>query len=132
MEYRVKQCVASMFLVSSFHVMCLTFLLLLQSIPVENPPVMITCGNIYSEVVTHLQYVTHKIRIYHSNVPEARSLDIQNMLDTWLSHTSDFEFVMRIESDIQNVDREFFTDLNGFQVCRQLTYPTYFFYADQP
>ena len=64
--------------------------------------------------MTRLQYVTHKVRIYHSDTLEARSLDIRNVLD--IRQTNNYELVMRIESGLQNKDREFFTDLNGFQV----------------
>ncbi|XP_065648890.1 alpha-mannosidase 2 isoform X2 [Hydra vulgaris] len=89
------------------------------SIVETNPPITITSGPIYTEVMTRLQYVIHKVRIYHSDTLEARSLDIRNVLD--IRQTNNFEFVMRIESGIQNKDREFFTDLNGFQMQRRKT-----------
>ena len=87
---------------------------LFKSIDVRNPPVTVTRGKIFTEVLTRLQYVVHRIRVYHSDNEEAKSLDIQNTID--IRHTSNFEFVMRIESDLNNKDKEFFTDLNGFQV----------------
>ena len=73
-----------------------------------------TRGKIFSEISAKLQYVCHKVRVYHVDVPEARSLDIRNTLD--IRGTRNFELVMRIETNIQNKDKEFFTDLNGFQV----------------
>ncbi|XP_065648888.1 alpha-mannosidase 2 isoform X2 [Hydra vulgaris] len=89
------------------------------SIVENNPPITITSGPIYTEVMTRLQFVVHKVRIYHSDTLEAQSLDIRNVLD--IRQTNNFEFVMRIESGIQNNDREFFTDLNGFQMQRRKT-----------
>lgn len=91
------------------------------ALPVDtsNPPVTVTCGKIYTEVSTRLQYVTHKLRIFHADLLEAQSLDIQNILD--IRHTTNFEFVMRIESDVKNIDKEFFTDLNSFQMQRRKT-----------
>ena len=90
-----------------------------QSIDVRNPPVTVTTGPVFTDVVARLQYVVHRVRIYHTHGTEAHSLDIQNTVDIRL--TSNFEFVMRIESGIQNKDREFFTDLNGFQIQRRKT-----------
>lgn len=75
-----------------------------------------TRGKIFSEISAKLKYVCHKVRIYHVDVPEARSLDIRNTLD--IRDTRNFELVMRIETNIQNKDKEFFTDLNGFQVIK--------------
>lgn len=91
----------------------------------SNPPVTVTCGKIYTEVSTRLQYVTHKLRIFHADLLEAQSLDIQNILD--IRHTTNFEFVMRIESDVKNIDKEFFTDLNSFQVILIVAYSNYIY-----
>jgi alpha-mannosidase II len=89
------------------------------SIDVRNPPVSVTSGPLFTEVVTRLQYVDHRVRIYHTDTAEAKSLDIQNTVDIRLS--KNLEFIMRIESDLDNKDREFFTDLNGFQMQRRKT-----------
>ena len=63
---------------------------------------------------TSIQYVVHSVRIHHSNSPEAKALDIRNEVD--IRSTRNVELVMRVESGVKNKDREFFTDLNGFQV----------------
>ena len=80
----------------------------------RNEPFIVTKGKIFSEVRMKTQYVVHSVRLYHGDVPEAKSLKIENILD--IRSTSNFELVMRIESDLKNRDKEFFTDLNGFQV----------------
>lgn len=85
----------------------------------SNVPVIVTSGKIYSEVRVKSQYVIHSVRIYHSDIPEAKALKIENIVD--IRSTSNFELVMRIESGLTNKDREFFTDLNGFQIQRRKT-----------
>ena len=82
-----------------------------------NQPVIVTEGKIFSEVRVKTEHVLHTVRIYHGQVEEAKSMKIENILD--IRQTSNFELVMRIESDLKNKDREFFTDLNGFQVFIQ-------------
>lgn len=83
----------------------------------ENQPVIVTTGKIFSEVRLKTEYVVHTVRIYHQDVLEAKALKIENIVD--IRRTSNFELVMRIESDLKNVDKEFFTDLNGFQVSAE-------------
>ena len=75
---------------------------------------IVTKGDVYSEVRIKTEFLVHTVRMYHGDVDEAKSLKIENVLD--IRRTSNFELVMRIESDLKNKDREFFTDLNGFQV----------------
>lgn len=41
-------------------------------------------------------------------------LHIENIVD--LNGQNDTELAMRIQTDVQNTDQTFFTDLNGFQV----------------
>ena len=41
-------------------------------------------------------------------------VDIYNLVD--ITSTNNYEMAMRVNTDIQNKDREFFVDLNGFQV----------------
>lgn len=89
-------------------------LLSFQSIDVRTPPVTITSGRVFTEILTRIQYVTHRVRVFHANTEEAQSLDIQNTVD--IRGTNNFELVMRIESGLKNQEKEFFTDLNGFQV----------------
>ncbi|XP_066922208.1 alpha-mannosidase 2-like isoform X2 [Clytia hemisphaerica] len=84
-----------------------------------NQPVIVTEGKIFSEVRVKTEYVLQIVRVYHGQVDEAKSLKIENILD--IRQTSNFELVMRIESDLKNKEKEFFTDLNGFQIQRRKT-----------
>ena len=42
------------------------------------------------------------------------SLDIHNVVD--ITSTKNVEIAVRIKTDVENKDRDFYTDLNGFQV----------------
>ena len=44
------------------------------------------------------------------------SLDMHNVVD--IRSVNNREIALRIHTDIANSDRVFYTDLNGFQVCR--------------
>ena len=98
-----------------------------QTILSRNQPFIVTEGKIFSEIRMKTEYVIHTVRLYHGDVPEAKSLKIENVLD--IRSTSNFELVMCIESDLKNRDREFFTDLNGFQVC--YSYFTHILYISE-
>jgi len=87
------------------------------SILEKNPPIVVIKGKLYSEVITRISHVIHRVRVYHADVAEAASLDIKNVLD--IRDTSNFELVMRVETGVKNIDKEFFTDLNAFQMQRR-------------
>ena len=44
------------------------------------------------------------------------TVDIYNLVD--IRDEMNFELGMKVSTDIKNKDREFCSDLNGFQVCR--------------
>eukprot|EP00795_Rhopilema_esculentum_P003716 gene3716-14989_t len=90
-----------------------------NEITVSNPLVIVTRGKVYSEVRVQLQYATAISRIYHVDVDEAQAIEIKNLVD--IRESFNTELIMRVESGINNVDKEFFTDLNGFQMQRRKT-----------
>ena len=47
-------------------------------------------------------------------------VDIFNLVD--ITSTNNYEMAMRVNTDIQNKDKEFFVDLNGFQVHIYISY----------
>ena len=46
-------------------------------------------------------------------------LDLLNLVD--IRAESNYELAMRLQTSIANEDNEFYTDLNGFQVCHCAT-----------
>ncbi|XP_076081829.1 alpha-mannosidase 2x-like [Mytilus galloprovincialis] len=82
-----------------------------------SPTIRITRGPIVSEVVVYHQYTEHHVRILSSPGTDGSAIDIYNLVD--ISSTGgNIETAMRINTDIQNTDREFFVDLNGFQMIK--------------
>lgn len=81
-----------------------------------SPCIKSVSGPIMSEVVTDLPNVRHKLRLYNSPGLDGSSIDISNIVD--IRQESNAELSMRVVTDVDNKDNEFFTDLNGYQVCR--------------
>lgn len=78
----------------------------------------VTKGPLVEEVVTQIGSVVHTVRLFKSKASFARDIEISNIID--VSGLPNQEFVMRFKSPIKN-QREFFTDLNGFQMRRRRT-----------
>ncbi|KAJ7393930.1 hypothetical protein OS493_003599 [Desmophyllum pertusum] len=85
----------------------------------EQPSVYVSRGKLMQEVRVALPNVLHVVRIYSVSGPEGRTLDIQNKVD--IRNQINRELVMRIKSNVQNSGREFYTDLNGFQMQKRKT-----------
>lgn len=85
----------------------------------EQPVVYVSKGNLMQEVRVALANVLHVVRLYSVSGPEGRTLDIQNRVD--IRDQINKELVMRIKSNVQNSGREFYTDLNGFQMQKRKT-----------
>ncbi|EDO40866.1 predicted protein [Nematostella vectensis] len=81
--------------------------------------VFFTSGKVMQEVRVVLPNVVHVVRLYRTDGPEGHSLDIQNTVD--VRSMNNKEFVMRLRTDIQNKNREFYSDLNGFSYQRRRT-----------
>ncbi|KAL9985464.1 hypothetical protein ACROYT_G007876 [Oculina patagonica] len=85
----------------------------------EQPAVYVSRGKLMQEVRVALPNVLHVVRLYSISGPEGRTLDIQNKVD--IRDQINKELVMRIKSNVQNSGREFYTDLNGFQMQKRKT-----------
>ncbi|KAK7474038.1 hypothetical protein BaRGS_00034701, partial [Batillaria attramentaria] len=85
----------------------------------SNPLIRIMRGPIVSEVQVFFQHVHHIVRLINSPGVDGVSLDIHNIVD--IRNQGNKEIAMRINTDIANTDRVFFTDLNGFQMQRRQT-----------
>nr|KAG5689842.1 hypothetical protein BaRGS_012192 [Batillaria attramentaria] len=92
---------------------------LLKPIVESNPLIRIMRGPIVSEVQVFFQHVHHIVRLINSPGVDGVSLDIHNIVD--IRNQGNKEIAMRINTDIANTDRVFFTDLNGFQMQRRQT-----------
>jgi len=90
-----------------------------NEISVSQTAMVVTRGKVFTEVLSQLRYTTVSSRIYHVDVDEAKAIDIRNLVD--IRDSFNTELIMRIETGLKNVDREFFTDLNGFQIQRRKT-----------
>ena len=75
---------------------------------------MIAAGPIMSEVSTDFPHCLHRLRLYNSSGVDGTSVDIANVVD--IRGESNYELTMRLVTDVENENHEFFTDLNGFQV----------------
>ena len=67
-----------------------------------------------TEVETDIHTVKHKLRLYSSSGVDSLAVDILNLVD--VRTESNKELVMRLETDVKNEDRVFYSDLNGYQV----------------
>lgn len=90
-----------------------------QTITYVTPPIRVTRGPIVSEVVVFHRYTEHHVKIYNSPGTDGAMVDIYNLVD--ITSTNNYEMAMRVNTDIQNKDREFFVDLNGFQMIKHKT-----------
>ena len=59
------------------------------------------------------QFICYFMCLFFSGTDGAM-VDIFNLVD--ITSTNNYEMAMRVNTDIQNKDKEFFVDLNGFQV----------------
>ncbi|WAR28964.1 MA2A2-like protein [Mya arenaria] len=82
-------------------------------LPDHTPPVIhVVKGPVVSEVQVYFNLVTHVVRLYNSSGVDGISLDIQNIVD--IQSQRNMEVAVRITTDVENAEREFYTDLNGF------------------
>ncbi|EDV21338.1 uncharacterized protein TRIADDRAFT_60265 [Trichoplax adhaerens] len=76
-------------------------------------------GILRDEIQAFYPNVYHNIKLANTNGIDSRSLHIHNLVD--IRDTSNRELIMRISTNIRNTNREYFTDLNGFQMQRRRT-----------
>ncbi|XP_076439232.1 alpha-mannosidase 2x-like [Babylonia areolata] len=82
--------------------------------------IRITRGPIVSEVRVFTPYVEHVVRLINTPGVDGLSLDMHNIVD--IRSLNNREISLRINTDISNPERVFYTDLNGFQMQRRQTY----------
>ncbi|XP_033127426.1 alpha-mannosidase 2-like [Anneissia japonica] len=83
------------------------------------PLIRVIRGKLLSEVHVISEKVEHTIRLPKSTGVDGCSLEIENIVDIRTERNR--EIVMRVKTGIQNKDKIFFTDLNGFQIQKRKT-----------
>ncbi|XP_022090706.1 alpha-mannosidase 2-like [Acanthaster planci] len=96
------------------------FLLIpLQPLSMDGPFVRVVRGPLLSEVYVSFNMVSHHVTIKESAGVDSRVLDIRNVVD--IRSVRNQELIMRLKSNVQNPDRIYYTDLNGFQLQQRKT-----------
>ncbi|XP_064595881.1 alpha-mannosidase 2-like [Liolophura sinensis] len=90
-----------------------------QSVAIFKPFIRVLRGPLMSEFKVMLSNVEHVVRLQNSPGTDGSSVEIHNIVD--IKSQQNKELAMKVDTDVSNQDREFFTDLNGFQVHRHCT-----------
>ena len=77
-----------------------------------------------NRVITYWNKAAEQISGYSSAEVVGRSCSDNILTHVDIRNTRNQELIMRVKSDIQNPDRTFYTDLNGFQVMYDAKHPT--------
>ncbi|TPP60779.1 hypothetical protein FGIG_08953 [Fasciola gigantica] len=85
----------------------------------NKPKVRITRGPLVQEIILYTPLVQHSVRLY--KYPSS-VIEIENTVSLGKFHPQNVELVMRIQSNVSNSDRTFFTDSNCFQFVRRQYY----------
>nr|CAD7399005.1 unnamed protein product [Timema cristinae] len=78
----------------------------------DRPLVMVVEGPLLSQVRVLLPEVQHYITLYNTPGVDSLGLEVNNIVD--ITDHNNYEFIMRISTNIQN-NEDFFTDLNNMQ-----------------
>lgn len=87
------------------------------TLPSKENKVLWVDGPLVSYVHVLTPHIRHTVTICKFDSVACQSLDISNLVD--ITTQENFELVMRLDSGLQNIDRSFYTDLNGLQVIRR-------------
>ncbi|XP_071942365.1 alpha-mannosidase 2-like [Antedon mediterranea] len=90
-----------------------------QPLQTDRPFIRVIRGQLLSEVHVIIDKVSHIVRLPKSAGVDGCSLEIENIVD--IRSVRNRELVMRLKSGIENEDKIFYTDLNGFQVQKRKT-----------
>lgn len=83
------------------------------------PLIRVVRGPIVSEVQVVTEHFGHSVKIYHTPHVQGTALHFQNLVD--ISLANDVELIMRLNTNVTNNDRTFYTDGNGFQLVTRKT-----------
>lgn len=88
-------------------------------IDIQQPLLRIVEGPIFSEVRASLPHIEHVVQLKNSPGVDGFGVDVLNFVD--ITREKNQEIVMRVETSIVS-DKDFFTDLNGFQMIHRKTF----------
>ncbi|XP_056002703.1 alpha-mannosidase 2x-like isoform X3 [Ostrea edulis] len=91
-----------------------------KSLRVSHPVIRVVSGPVVSEVSVFINHVQHVVRLQNSPGTDGRTVDMYNLVD--VRKETNYELAVKISTDIHNIDKEFFTDLNGFQMIKHKTF----------
>lgn len=85
----------------------------------NKPPIMVIKGPIVSEIRVYQResVCEHIVRVYNSTGMLGTVLDINNFANMTLKQ--DKELIMRLTTDVKNVNTSFYTDLNGLHSIKR-------------
>lgn len=87
-----------------------------KPLSVGHPVIRAMRGPVVSEVSVFINHVQHVVRLYNSPGVDGKTVDMFNLVD--IQNEVNLELAVKISTDVQNSEREFFTDLNGFQMIK--------------
>lgn len=89
----------------------------LQGLPV----VRVTEGPIMSQVEVIYRHIRHLVQVYHHPGAQGRGLHIENLVNMYAQELHDREIIMRLSTNIKNLDMSYYTDENGYQLIMRQT-----------
>uniref|UniRef100_A0A8W8HKJ2 Glycosyl hydrolase family 38 C-terminal domain-containing protein n=1 Tax=Magallana gigas TaxID=29159 RepID=A0A8W8HKJ2_MAGGI len=87
-----------------------------KPLSVGHPVIRVVGGPVVSEVSVFINHVQHVVRLYNSPGVDGKTVDMFNLVD--IQNEVNLELAVKISTDVQNSEREFFTDLSGFQMIK--------------
>ncbi|XP_076046169.1 alpha-mannosidase 2-like isoform X2 [Oratosquilla oratoria] len=92
-----------------------------DAVPIDmsNTLLKVIRGPLLSRAIVIIQNVAHNLLVKNSPGVDGMGLDIVNIVD--ITKERNYELAMRFYTDVQNKD-VFYSDLNGFQVTKRVTY----------
>ncbi|XP_060554987.1 alpha-mannosidase 2-like [Ruditapes philippinarum] len=85
------------------------------------PKIRVIKGLFMEQIQVVYKNIYHSMTLFDIASSQGQGLHIENKLDMRAKDMSDHEIIMRINSDVKNVDGSFYTDQNGYQLIGRKT-----------
>uniref|UniRef100_A0A2C9K725 Alpha-mannosidase n=1 Tax=Biomphalaria glabrata TaxID=6526 RepID=A0A2C9K725_BIOGL len=90
-----------------------------QELEIYYPTIVVVKGPVLSRVLTKLPGVRHSASLYNVSGPVGAGVHLDNLVDISTQEFENKELMMRITTDISNLDSTICVDLNGYQMHRK-------------